>query len=95
MWDMFLDGAVMDGADLQHALEQSGLTEWHPASAGDAARCECEVGDPLLGLTGDGALRGVGIELRLHGCDPDRAANMDAFALAALKLLASVLEGDS
>jgi catechol 2,3-dioxygenase-like lactoylglutathione lyase family enzyme len=29
---------------------------------------------PLLGLTGDGALRGAGIELRLHGCDPDRAA---------------------
>ncbi len=29
---------------------------------------------PLLALTGDGALRGVGIELRVHGCDPDRAA---------------------
>ena len=29
---------------------------------------------PLLGLTGDGALRGAGVELRLHGCDPDRAA---------------------
>ena len=31
-------------------------------------------GHPLLTLTGDGALRGVGIELRVHGCDPDRAA---------------------
>jgi len=29
---------------------------------------------PLLGLTGDGALRGAGIELRLHNCDPDAAA---------------------
>lgn len=28
---------------------------------------------PLLGLTGDGAIRGAGIELRLHGCDPDAA----------------------
>lgn len=29
---------------------------------------------PLLGLTGDGMLRGVGVELRLHHCDPDAAA---------------------
>lgn len=29
---------------------------------------------PLLGLTGDGAIRGAGAELRLHGCDPDAAA---------------------
>lgn len=28
---------------------------------------------PLLGLTGDGAVRGAGAELRLHGCDPDAA----------------------
>ncbi len=28
---------------------------------------------PLLSLTGDGALRGVGIELRLHDHDPDAA----------------------
>jgi catechol 2,3-dioxygenase-like lactoylglutathione lyase family enzyme len=28
---------------------------------------------PLLSLTGDGAVRGVGVELRLHGCDPDAA----------------------
>lgn len=28
---------------------------------------------PLLGLTGDNALRGVGVELRLHGIDPDAA----------------------
>ncbi len=30
-------------------------------------------GHPLLGLTGDGAIRGAGTELRLHGCDPDAA----------------------
>lgn len=29
---------------------------------------------PLLGLTGDGALRGPGVELRLHDHDPDKAA---------------------
>lgn len=28
---------------------------------------------PLLGLTGDGIVRGAGLELRLHGCDPDEA----------------------
>jgi catechol 2,3-dioxygenase-like lactoylglutathione lyase family enzyme len=28
---------------------------------------------PLLTLTGDGALRGVGVELRLYGIDPDAA----------------------
>ena len=30
---------------------------------------------PLLALTGDNALRGVGVELRLHGLDPDAAAS--------------------
>ena len=29
--------------------------------------------NPLLGLTGDGALRGVGVELRVYGIDPDDA----------------------
>ena len=29
--------------------------------------------NPLLALTGDGALRGVGVELRLYGVDPDAA----------------------
>ena len=28
---------------------------------------------PLLGLTGDGAIRGAGTELRLYGIDPDAA----------------------
>ena len=28
---------------------------------------------PLLGLTGDGALRGIGLELRVYGVDPDQA----------------------
>lgn len=30
--------------------------------------------NPLLGLTGDGAMRGVGCELRLYDVDPDAAA---------------------
>ena len=29
---------------------------------------------PLLGLTGDGVIRGAGAEFRLHGVDPDGAA---------------------
>ena len=33
---------------------------------------------PLLGLTGDGALRGAGVELRLHDHDPDKAAKKAA-----------------
>ena len=31
--------------------------------------------NPLLGLTSDGALRGVGCEFRLYGIDPDAAAD--------------------
>ncbi len=30
--------------------------------------------NPLLSLTGDGAIRGAGIELRLYGLDPDACA---------------------
>ncbi len=30
--------------------------------------------NPLLALTGDGAVRGAGLELRLYGIDPDAAA---------------------
>ncbi len=30
--------------------------------------------NPLLALTGDGAVRGAGCELRLYGIDPDQAA---------------------
>ncbi len=33
---------------------------------------------PLLGLTGDGAVRGAGAEFRLHGCEPDGAARRAA-----------------
>ena len=36
--------------------------------------------NPLLGLTGDGALRGVGVELRVYGVDPDEAAARAAAA---------------
>ena len=41
---------------------------------------------PLLALTSDNALRGVGVELRLHGLDPD------ATAAAAHKLDFTVLQ---
>jgi len=36
--------------------------------------------NPLLSLTGDGAIRGVGLELRLYGVDPDAAAARAAAA---------------
>jgi uncharacterized glyoxalase superfamily protein PhnB len=42
---------------------------------------------PLLALTGDGALRGAGVEIRLHDHDPDaaaaRAASLGHTVLAA------------
>ena len=44
---------------------------------------------PLLGLTGDNALRGVGVELRLYGIDPD-AAEARARARGDTVLAASV-----
>jgi catechol 2,3-dioxygenase-like lactoylglutathione lyase family enzyme len=36
--------------------------------------------NPLLALTGDGAIRGAGLELRLYGVDPDAAAARAAAA---------------
>lgn len=46
-------------------------------------------GHPLLAMTGDGALRGVGVELRLYGIDPDgaeaRARARGDFVLAETK----------
>lgn len=36
--------------------------------------------NPLLALTGDGAIRGAGLELRLYGVDPDAAAARAAVA---------------
>jgi len=43
---------------------------------------------PLLALTGDGAIRGAGIELRLYGIDPD-AAEARARARGAAVLAAA------
>lgn len=43
---------------------------------------------PLLALTGDGAIRGVGAELRLYGVDPD-AAEAKARARGDMVLAAS------
>lgn len=46
-------------------------------------------GHPLLALTGDGALRGAGVEIRLYGLDPDacerRAGEEAVLASAAHK----------
>jgi hypothetical protein len=43
LWSAFMADATLDGADLQYILEQSGLTEWTPATAADAAAGECDV----------------------------------------------------
>ena len=57
-----------DFAVLRRALP-GGTVEW-------MLHADHTYGDhPLLALTGDNALRGVGVELRLHGLDPDEAAS--------------------
>jgi uncharacterized glyoxalase superfamily protein PhnB len=57
-----------DFAVLQRILP-GGTVEW-------MLHADHTYGDhPLLALTGDNALRGVGVELRLHGLDPDTAAS--------------------
>ena len=56
-----------DFAVLRRALP-GGAVEW-------MLHADHTYGDhPLLGLTSDNALRGVGVELRLHGLDPDETA---------------------
>jgi catechol 2,3-dioxygenase-like lactoylglutathione lyase family enzyme len=54
--------ADADFAVLRHASQDVILHADHSYAA-----------HPLLALTGDGALRGAGVELRLYGIDPDAA----------------------
>jgi hypothetical protein len=56
LWDTFLDGYGLDGAELQSLLEVSGLTEWRKATENDVAHSnvDIEVGDQLLTLTDEG-----------------------------------------
>ncbi len=55
MWERFLDGCSIDGADLQEAIEKSGLGENRPATKQDIAGTkwegEIEVDDELTFLT--------------------------------------------
>jgi catechol 2,3-dioxygenase-like lactoylglutathione lyase family enzyme len=54
-------------ADPDFAVLRHGGSEW-------MLHADHTFGDhPLLALTGDGALRGIGVELRLYQCDPDAA----------------------
>ncbi|MGB1006476.1 MAG: hypothetical protein ACPGVX_04830 [Thalassobaculaceae bacterium] len=55
-------------ADADFAILRHGGAEWMVHS--DASYHS----NPLLGLTGDGAVRGLGVELRIYGVDPDDAA---------------------
>ncbi len=67
----FLDvvlGVTTAYADADFAVCRHGGQEWMLHS--DASYHS----NPLLALTGDGAIRGAGLELRLYGVDPDAAA---------------------
>lgn len=54
--------------DADFAILRHGGSEW--MVHGDASYHS----NPLLSLTGDGAVRGIGVELRVYGVDPDAAA---------------------
>ena len=56
MWRTFVDGGSVDGFELQAAIERTGLAEWRPATADEAANFEVDIeaGDPALFLTDEG-----------------------------------------
>ncbi len=61
-------GAEVVYADADFAVLRRGAAEW-------MLHADHTYADhPLLALTGDGALRGAGLEIRLHDHDPDSAA---------------------
>jgi len=61
-------GAEAVYADADFAVLRRGAAEW-------MLHADHTYADhPLLALTGDGALRGAGLEIRLHDHDPDAAA---------------------
>jgi len=62
-----------DFAAIRHDGLTGGAVEWMLHADGTYR------GHPLPDLLGDHAIRGIGIEIRLYGCDPDRA---EAQALA-------------
>jgi len=68
------------GATMVYADADFAVLRWRAPSTPEAVTSEWMLhadhtygSHPLLGLTGDGAIRGAGAELRLHGCDPDAA----------------------
>lgn len=68
------------GAAKVYADADFAVMRWRAPGATEAATSEWMLhadhtygAHPLLGLTGDGVIRGAGAELRLHGCDPDAA----------------------
>jgi catechol 2,3-dioxygenase-like lactoylglutathione lyase family enzyme len=68
------------GAAVVYADADFAVLRWHAPDTPESATSEWMLhadhtygSHPLLGLTGDGAVRGAGAELRLHGCDPDAA----------------------
>jgi hypothetical protein len=56
LWRRFVTDGGIDGPDLMHCLEASGLTKWREAEDADviAFHGDIEVGDPFLCLNADG-----------------------------------------
>ena len=62
-------GATLVYGDADFAVLRRDGSEW-------MLHADHTYGDhPLLALTGDGALRGAGVEIRMHDHDPDAAAD--------------------
>ena len=56
VWDAFVEGLGVDGADLEVWVEATGLAEWRPATQEDVtvSNLDLEVGDQILCLTDAG-----------------------------------------
>jgi hypothetical protein len=50
-WDKARDNYEIDAESFQEWMLAAGLLEERPATKAQAEQCECEVGDPVLGLT--------------------------------------------
>jgi hypothetical protein len=52
MWELFIDGCSIDGADLQEAIVKSGLGEHREATAADIGEnSDYRIGDDFVALT--------------------------------------------
>lgn len=56
IWKVFIEGGGLDGFELQDVIEKSGLAEWRPVTAEEAAAFDCDIeeGEPALFLNAEG-----------------------------------------